>query len=144
MSQGQEWRLWRNGGWYQGMFHSVGMAKLAAYVRNTLGARNLLWVEGPNYSVSFAGMVRHHALLHVSGVVYAVHHPLGPEDSAGWYSDFGYLVETGAAPVVEGEFTNYEPKPTGPNLAPPRNSCWQDAPTAVPEFFRTCPRAASA
>jgi Cellulase (glycosyl hydrolase family 5) len=136
MSQEQEWRLWLNGGWYQGVFYSVGMAKLAAYVRNTLGARNLFWVEGPNFSVSFDGMVRHHALLRVSGVVYAVHHTLGPEDSTGWYSDFGYLVGTGAAPVVEGEFTNYEPKPTSPNPAPPRNSCWPDAPTAVPAFFR--------
>jgi Cellulase (glycosyl hydrolase family 5) len=136
MSQQQEWRLWLNGGWYQGAFYSIGMAKLAEYIRNTRGARNLFWVEGPNYSVSFDGMVRHHALLHVRGVVYAVHHTLGPEDTAGWDSDFGYLVETGAAPVVEGEFTNYEPKPTSPNAAPPRNSCWPDAPTAVPEFFR--------
>jgi hypothetical protein len=136
MSQAQEWRLWLNGGWYQGVYYSVGMATLAEYVRYTLGAQNLFWVEGPNYSVSFDGIVRHHALLHVSGVVYAVHHPLGPEEGVGWYSDFGYLVETGAAPVVEGEFTNYEPKPTSPNPAPPRNSCWPDAPTAIPGFLQ--------
>ena len=45
-----------------------GMAGLAAYVRSTLGARNLFWVEGPDNADSFAGMVNHGALLKVSGV----------------------------------------------------------------------------
>jgi hypothetical protein len=85
------------------------MAVLAAYVRNTLGARNLFWIEGPNFSASFAGMVQQHALLDVSGVVYAVHHPAGPADPDSWDDDFGYLVTSGLAPVVDGEWTNYEP-----------------------------------
>jgi Cellulase (glycosyl hydrolase family 5) len=123
MSQAQEWHLWLDGGAFGGVRYSIGMAQLAAYVRTTLGARNLFWVEGPNLSASFAGMVQQHAVLNVSGVVYAVHHPAGPADTASWDADFGYLVTTGVAPVVDGEWTNYEPPPTarrvgGPGLVP--------------------------
>jgi hypothetical protein len=39
------------------------------------------------------------------------------------------------APVVDGEFTNYEPAPTTSPTSQP-TSCWSDAPTAVPEFLR--------
>ena len=96
---------------------------------------NLFWVEGPRYSVSFAGMMRAGALLTVSGVVYAVHHPNAPHDSSGWYADFGYLVTEGIAPVVDGEWTNYEPVPTsGPAVVP--TSCWLNAPTAVPAYLQ--------
>jgi hypothetical protein len=135
MSQAQMWQLWLNGGLFGGVDYTIGMAQLAAYVRNTLEAQNLFWVEGPRYSVSFAGMMRAGALLTVSGVVYAVHHPNAPHDSSGWYADFGYLVATGVAPVVDGEWTNYEPVPTsGPTMMP--TSCWPDAPTAVPAYLR--------
>jgi hypothetical protein len=41
-------------------------------VRNTIGARNLFWVEGPDNSDSFAGMVSHGALLKASNVVDAL------------------------------------------------------------------------
>jgi hypothetical protein len=135
MSQAQEWQLWLNGGWFGGTFYPLGMAGLAAYVRNTLGARNLFWVEGPDNSDSFAGMVSHGALLKVSGVVYALHHPAGPPDPASWDADFGYLIAAGVAPVVDGEWTNYEPAPTAYPMAP-RSSCWPDAPTAVPEYLK--------
>ena len=63
MSQAQKWQLWLNGGWYGGTFYPFGMAGLADYVRNTLGARNLFWIEGPDNSDSFAGMVSSGALL---------------------------------------------------------------------------------
>jgi hypothetical protein len=134
MSQAQEWQLWLNGGWFGGTFYPFGMAQLAAYVRGTLGTRNLFWAEGPNNAESFAGMVSHGALLNVSGVVYAVHHPAAPHDAAAWDADFGYLVSTGIAPVVDGEWTNYEPAPTT-RLVLPRTSCWPDAPTTVPQFL---------
>jgi Cellulase (glycosyl hydrolase family 5) len=135
MSLGQEWQLWLNGGNYLGAYYPIGMAQLAEYVRNTLHARNLFWIEGPRYSVSFAGMVREGAVLKVSGVVYAVHHPAAPHDSSGWYADFGYLTATGLAPVVDGEWTNYEPVPTaGPTAMP--TSCWPDAPRSVPAYLR--------
>jgi hypothetical protein len=134
MPLAQEWQLWRNGGSFDGVSYSFGMAQLAAYVRNTLGAHNLFWIEGPRYSSTFAGMVQEQALLNVSNVVYAVHHPAGPADAASWDADFGYLVRTGVAPVVDGEWTNYEPPPTAGPTAPP-SSCWPDAPASVPEFL---------
>jgi hypothetical protein len=135
MSQAQEWKLWLDGGIYDGVNYPFGMAQLAAYVRNTLGAKNLFWIEGPNYSDSFAGMVQQHALLDVSGVVYAVHHPAGQADQDSWDDDFGYLVTSGVAPVVEGEWTNYEPAPTSYPTSTP-SSCWPNAPTAVPAFLQ--------
>jgi Cellulase (glycosyl hydrolase family 5) len=134
MSQAQEWQLWLDGGTYDGVYYPFGMGQLAAYVRNTVGARNLFWIEGPNFSASFAGMIQQHALLNVSGVVYAVHHPAGPADQDSWDDDFGYLISGGVAPVVDGEWTNYEPAPTSyPTPVP--SSCWPDAPTSVPEFL---------
>jgi hypothetical protein len=135
MSQTQEWHLWLDGGLYQGVYYPFGMAQLAAYVRTTLRARNLFWIEGPNFSASFAGMVQQHALLHVSGVVYALHHPAGQPGPTAWNDDFGYLVTDRVAPVVDGEWTNYEPAPTASPTSQP-TSCWSDAPAAVPEFLR--------
>ena len=112
MSSAQEWKLWLNGGNFLGANYPFGMAGLARYVRTTLHAKNLFWIEGPRFSFSFAGMLREGAALKVSGVVYAVHHPAAPHDTSGWYADFGYLVTQGIAPVVDGEWTNYEPPPT--------------------------------
>jgi Cellulase (glycosyl hydrolase family 5) len=134
MSAAQEWKLWLDGGSFAGTSYPFGMAQLAEYVRTTLHARNLFWVEGPRYSVSFAGMVRWGAVLKVSGVVYAVHHPNAPHDRSGWYADFGYLVAQHVAPVVDGEWTNYEPVPTASPTTVP-TSCWTDAPTTVPEYL---------
>ena len=134
MSQAEEWRLWLNGGRLGGTSY-FGMANLAGYVRNTLGARNLFWIQGPFYSYSLAGMVSNGAVLKVSGVVYSEHHPTGPQDRATWQADFGYLVTAGVAPVVVGEWTNYEPKPTRKPTWQ-RTSCWPGAPTKVPEFLQ--------
>jgi len=127
--------LWLNGGEFAGVFYPIGMAKLTAYVRHTLHAQNLFWVEGPDYSASFAGMVQQGALLQVSGVVYALHHPAGQHDPASWDDDFGYLLTGGVAPVVDGEWTNYEPVPTShPTTVP--SSCWPDAPAKVPDYLQ--------
>jgi hypothetical protein len=134
MPAAQEWQLWLDGGTFDGT-HYLGMAQLAAYVRTTLGAKNLFWIEGPDYSASFAGMVQQNAVLHVSGVVYAVHHPAGAVDTSSWDDDFGYLITSNVAPVVEGEWTNYEPSPTT-DLAGEPSSCWPNAPTAVPAFLK--------
>ena len=134
MSLAREWRLWRDGGSFKGASYPFGMAQLAGYVRNTLGAHNLFWIEGPRYSSTFAGMMQQHAVLNVSGVVYAVHHPAGQADAASWNADFGYLIIRGVAPVVDGEWTNYEPPPTAYPVAP--RSCWPNAPTSVPEFLQ--------
>jgi Cellulase (glycosyl hydrolase family 5) len=135
MSPAQEWKLWLNGGTFLGANYPFGMAGLARYVRTTLHAKNLFWIEAPRYSFSFAGMLRERAALKVSGVVYAVHHPAAPHDTRGWYADFGYLVAQGIAPVVDGEWTNYEPPPTV-QATMTQTSCWPDAPTAVPAYLR--------
>jgi hypothetical protein len=135
MSLAQEWQLWLDGGIYRGVNYPFGMAQLAAYVRTTLGARNLFWIEGPNFSASFAGMVQQHAVLHVSGVVYSLHHPAGQPGPTAWNDDFGYLATDGVAPVVDGEWTNYEPAPTKSPTSQP-TSCWSNAPTAVPAFLK--------
>jgi Cellulase (glycosyl hydrolase family 5) len=135
MSQAQEWRLWLNGGVFRGVYYPFGMAELANYVRNTLGVSNLFWIEGPRYSLTFAGMLRYHALLHTSNVVYAIHHAQGAHDIQGWNAAFGYLVADGIAPVVNGEFTNYEPLPN-PKLSVAPGYCWDNAPTAVPLYLQ--------
>ena len=128
------WRLWLNGGTFKHVHYAFGMAALAAYVRYTAGARNLFWIEGPRYSLSFEGMIRYHALIHVSGVVYAIHHAQGQHDVAAWNAAFGYLVTDGIAPVVNGEFTNYEPHPN-PAIDLIPGYCWPNAPTAVPLYL---------
>jgi len=128
------WKLWLDGGTFRGVYYPFGMAHLAEYVRNTVGARNLFWIEGPRYSLSFAGMLRYHAQIHVSGVVYAIHHDPGAHDVQAWNANFGYLVADGIAPVVEGEFTNYEPPPNPDSDVVP-GYCWTNAPTAVPQYF---------
>jgi Cellulase (glycosyl hydrolase family 5) len=127
-----DWAQWRNG--TPGTPY-IGMENLAKYVR-ARGARNLFWVEGPNVADSFAGMIRSDAELtqNVGPFVYAIHHPAGPRTRASWFDDFGYLINDGIAPVVEGEFANYEPPPTA-NFEPVPSFCWPDAWAAVPNYL---------
>ena len=47
MSAALEWKLWLNGGNFLGANYPFGMAGLARYVRSTLRAKNLFWIEGP-------------------------------------------------------------------------------------------------
>jgi Cellulase (glycosyl hydrolase family 5) len=135
MSLAEKWHLWRDGGEFAGVFYPIGMAQLAEYVRNTLHAQNLLWVEGPRYSLGFAGMVSEGAVIHVSGVVYAAHHTIGAIGPDVWYAEFGYLVATGVGPVVDGEWTNYEPYPQK-SYRPAPGSCWPDAVTMIPAYLQ--------
>jgi hypothetical protein len=128
MSQAQEWALWHSGGTFDGSRY-IGMAKLAADLR-AAGARNLFWAEGPDFAASFAGMERQHALLTSPNIVYAIHHPAGGHNTSRWFKDFGYLINTGVAPVVDGEWTNYRPFGT------PNAECWNNAPRKVPVFLK--------
>ena len=123
----QEWSLWHNGGSYQGATY-IGMATLAADLR-AADASTLFWVEGPAYASTFAGMEQNNALITTGNVVYAFHHPAGDHDTSAWYDDFGYLISTGVAPVVDGEWTNYQPF-SGTN-----SECWADAPSQVPVYL---------
>jgi hypothetical protein len=128
MSLATEWRLWHSGGTFEGNRY-IGMAKLARDVR-AAGARNLFWVEGPDFAKSFEGLIRQHAKLGTSNVVYAFHHPKGPHTTRYWFNDFGYLITTHVAPVVDGEWTNYRP------FGQPNPECWGDARRQVPAFLR--------
>ena len=129
MSQAQEWSLWHGGGTFEGRRY-IGMAKLAADVR-AAGDRNLYWVEGPDFASTFAGMQAQHALLTSPDVVYDFHHPAGPHDQAAWHDDFAWLVITNVAPVVDGEWTNYQPFGSAAN-----SECWKDAPKQIPVYLR--------
>jgi Cellulase (glycosyl hydrolase family 5) len=128
MSQAQEWRLWHSGGTFNG-FRYIGMAKLAADLR-AAGAHNLFWAEGPDFAATLAGLERQHALLTSPDVVYAIHHPAGGHNTSAWFKDFGYLINTGVAPVVDGEWTNYRP------FRKPNAECWRNAPRKVPVFLK--------
>ena len=81
----------------------------ASHLATALGLKHL----------GFAGMVSEGAALHVSGIVYAAHHTIGAINPDVWYAEFGYLVATGVGPVVDGEWTNYEPAPTKSYAPPP-------------------------
>jgi hypothetical protein len=133
-----EWQRWLNGGTFDGASY-LGMATLIQCVqgdgRGALctghGAPNLLWVEGPKFSSTFAGIERAGALIKARNVVYAIHHPAGTQHTeAEWHNDFAFLAITGVAPVVVGEWTNY--RPTGKS----NSECWANAPKQVPVFLR--------
>jgi hypothetical protein len=52
-----------------------------------------------------------------------------------WFAAFGYLINDRIAPVVDGEWTNYEPaRASVPKPIP--TSCWTDAPQKIPVYLR--------
>lgn len=131
--------------WYRGQFGPLppvaglqyGMEPLALWVRNNLGAKNLFWIEGPHYSETFNGMYPLY-MITVPNVVYAVHHPFainGKDNTFSWDNAFGYLVEQGIAPVVEGEWTNIG----GAGLS--TDACWKDAIPQVANYLNAKPTA---
>jgi hypothetical protein len=119
----RDWNLWHNGGSF-GRHSYVGMQTLVGDVRAD-GARNLIWVEGPCFANSLAGLGSHR--IKGRNVVYAFEHPHGTHDAAQWYADFGWVLFRHIGPVVDAEWTNY---------AAAKPECWTDAPKAVPAFLR--------
>lgn len=118
-----DWAAWQNGGTFGGTYY-LGMQTLLNYIRDD-GATNLVWIEGPFTATTLARVKSYP----ITGgpLMYAIHHPSGPHNSATWWADFGYLVKDGIDPVVDGEWTNY---------AAAKSECWSDAPTAVPAFLK--------
>jgi hypothetical protein len=115
-----------------------GMETLARNVRAE-APRTLFWIEGPQYSDSFAGMYPHY-LIRAGNVVYAIHHPKaqdGKDDTAAWNAAYGYLAEKGIAPVVEGEWTNIGGAGVG------NSACWPDAIPAVSNYLKAGTTAAA-
>jgi hypothetical protein len=142
MSQAVLWNTWFSGTSIFLPHHYMGMEFLAEWVRG-LAPQNLLWIEGPNFSDSFAGMHPHY-MITVKNVVYAIHHPLAimkkvkngtqtMDVKAAWDADFGYLVEQHIAPVVEGEWTNRELS-VGDGAG--NSACWPDAIKQVPAYLQ--------
>jgi hypothetical protein len=134
MSQQQEWSLWHDGGTFEGRAY-IGTQKLAADLR-AAGVRNLFWVEGPDFASTFAGMQAQGAVLTTPDVVYDFHHPQpdpknGRHDESSWHDDFAWLVITNVGPVVDGEWTNYQPFGTAAN-----SECWKDAVKQIPAFLK--------
>ena len=113
------WALWRDGGTYRGVAY-LGMQTVLSFIRDQ-GAANEVWADGLAGASTLDGVPGH--LLSGGPVIYSFHHPAGPHDPAAWYRDFGYLAGL-HIPVVNGEFTNYE-----------QGYCWQDAPTALPQYL---------
>lgn len=137
-----QWKTWLNG---NGTYY--GMNQLAQAV-HYLAPNNLLWIEGPNYSDSFAGMYPNYRIKLSNGapmpnVVYAIHHPMAItqknsngktkyiENPTAWNRAFGYLLGDNL-PVVEGEWTNFAGAGVGVNSA-----CWTDAIAEVPMYLNS-------
>jgi hypothetical protein len=111
----------------------LGLPRIASSVLTattvvTFGAGNLLWVEGPCWAATLGKVGSH--LITGGPLEYAFHHPAGnaPHTTAEWYGDFGWVINHGLAPVVDGEWTNY--------ASATNQECWTDAPTAVPVYLR--------
>jgi hypothetical protein len=131
-----QWNAWFNG---NGTYY--GMNQLARWV-HFVAPRNLLWIEGVNYSDSFAGMYPKY-LIRLPNVVYAIHHPLAiatkksngttqyTDNQTAWNNAFGYLIGKDI-PVVEGEWTNFAGAGLGGNSA-----CWPDAIKEVPIYLNS-------
>jgi hypothetical protein len=98
MSASVLWNTWFAGTSLFLPHHYMGMEFLAEWVRG-LAPQSLLWIEGPNFSDSFAGMHTRY-MITVKNVVYVIHHPLAIKTGtkimdvkAAWDADFGYLAE---------------------------------------------------
>lgn len=136
--------LWRNGGTFTGCGQVkvayVGMNTVVAYLRS-IKAQNLLWVEGPDYADTLAGLRTATASYLIADplnrVVYSIHHPMlgvaAPPSAGTWWKEFGYLVNhpaaKGVAPVVVGEWTNFTAWAGGYAY------CLPNAPVQVPAFL---------
>ena len=119
------WAFWHNGGVCHGVRY-IGMQALADYVRAR--ASNLFWIEGIGAGATLSGAWRHR----ITGdgpLEYSEHRPPAPHQPGTWDSEFGYLANSGHAPVVDGEWADYA-RPRAPW------ACWDDAPVSAPRFLR--------
>ncbi len=119
----KDWTFWHRGGRFDGTVY-LGMQPLVNDIRRD-GATNVLWLEGPCFANSLAGLPGHE--IEGKDLVYAFQHPRGDHDASQWYADFGSVLFRHIAPVVDAEWSNY---------AANKTECWPDAPRAVPAFLR--------
>ena len=119
------WAFWHDGGVCHGRKY-LGMQALADYVRAR--ASNLFWVEGIGAGSTLSGAWRYH----ITGdgpLEYSEHRPPAPHQPGTWDSEFGYLANSGHAPVLDGEWADYA-RPRAPW------ACWDNAPVSAPRFLR--------
>ncbi|MGH3067051.1 MAG: cellulase family glycosylhydrolase [Streptosporangiaceae bacterium] len=117
------WKFWKHGGAFHG-YHFIGMQPLARYIRG-LGARNLLWIEGPHTAGTLDEIISHQ-ITRAGPLEYGINHPGGVNvrhNPADWYTRFGYAAKK--VPMTDTEWTNYSST----------RSCWADAPKSVPAFL---------
>jgi Cellulase (glycosyl hydrolase family 5) len=118
------WAFWRGGGVCRGRKY-LGMQALADYVRAR--ASNLFWVEGIAAGATLNGAWRYH----ITGdgpLEYSEHRPPAPHQDSTWDAEFGYLANSGHAPVLDGEWADYA-RTDAPW------ACWDNAPVAAPRFL---------
>jgi Cellulase (glycosyl hydrolase family 5) len=119
------WAFWHSGGTCRGHTY-IGMQALTDYVRAR--APNLFWIEG----ISAGSLLNQAWKYHITGdgpLEYSEHRPPGRHQYSTWDHEFGYIANSGHAPVVEGEWADYA-RPAAPW------ACWNDAPLAAPRFLR--------
>ena len=119
------WAFWHDGGVCRGTRY-IGMQALADYVRAR--ASNLFWVEG----ISAGSLLNEAWRYHITGdgpLEYSEHRPPAPHQYSTWDAEFGYIANSGHAPVVEGEWADYA-RPRAPW------ACWDNAPVSAPRFLR--------
>lgn len=119
------WAFWHSGGLCHGTRY-MGMQALADYVRAR--ASNLFWIEGIGAGADLSG-AWHYRISGDGPVEYSEHRPPGSHQPSTWDSVFGYLANSGRAPVLDGEWADY-----ARSRAP--WACWNDAPVAAPRFLR--------
>jgi hypothetical protein len=143
--------LWKDGGAYPpnttGAPTYKGFEELAEYLRKFGYATNMLWVEPPasQDSEALAGLTDGDGYLlnsDISNVSYSFHHPTTygyVRSPANWDAQFGDLVRLDQLSVNDGEWNTRSYLNTDPNAKPASNTdsgpCWNDAPTAVPQYF---------
>jgi Cellulase (glycosyl hydrolase family 5) len=118
------WAFWHNGGVCRGTRY-LGMQALADYIRAR--ASNLFWVEG----ISAGSLLNQAWRYHITGdgpLEYSEHRAPGRHQYRTWDAEFGYIANSGHAPVVEGEWADYAR--TGAPWA-----CWDNAPVSAPRFL---------
>jgi hypothetical protein len=118
------WAFWHYGGACRGHRY-VGMQALADFVRAR--AANLFWVEG----IGAGSLLTRAWRYRIAGdgpLEYSEHRPPAPHRYRTWDSEFGYIANSGHAPVVVGEWADY-----ARSNAP--WACWDNAPVSAPRFL---------
>lgn len=118
------WAFWHDGGLCRGTRY-IGMQALADYVRAR--ASNLFWIEG----ISAGSILNQAWRYHITGdgpLEYSEHRPPGRHQYSTWDAEFGYIANSGHAPVVEGEWADYA-------RANAPWACWDNAPVSAPRFL---------